>query len=125
MKNSALILFAHGARDPAWANPMQRLRLMIQQQSPQSRVELAFLEFMDPNLANCAENLIRHGMTQLHILPLFIATGGHLKKDLPELVHTLEQRHPAVRISLARAVGEDEAVLAAMANHALELFHGR
>lgn len=123
MKNSALILFAHGARDPAWANPMQRLRLMIQQQSPQSRVELAFLEFLPPDLGTCAETLIHQGVTDLRILPLFIATGGHLKKDLPELVRELERRHPLVRITLAQAVGEEETVLAAMADHALGFFH--
>lgn len=125
MNASALILFAHGARDPAWANPMQRLQLMLRQQAPQTRVELAFLEFMSPDLTSCVTLLLEEGFREICILPLFIATGGHLKRDLPNLVHELGEMHPDVRFTLATPVGEEEIVLAAMAEHALGLIHGR
>ena len=52
MEKTALILFAHGARDPEWANPMRRIRAAVMQQAPAMRVELAFLEFMSPNLGD-------------------------------------------------------------------------
>ena len=47
---TALILFAHGASDPEWANPMRRVQAAIRQRMTSVPVELAFLEFMTPTL---------------------------------------------------------------------------
>lgn len=125
MTTSALILFAHGARDPNWSKPMQSLQQRIQARDKQLNVSLAFLEFMSPDLPSCVSHLVAEGVTQITILPIFIATGGHLKNDLPALVDTLRLTYPAVSFTLAGAVGEAETVLLAMADHALELCHAQ
>ena len=120
MKN-ALILFAHGARDPEWANPMRRVRAAVMQQAPELRVELAFLEFMSPNLGDCARALVAEGYTAISIVPMFIAQGGHLKNDVPLLMDELRNAHPDVRFVLSPTVGEAEPIVQAMANYALGL----
>lgn len=120
MKN-ALILFAHGARDPEWANPMRRVRAAVMQQAPALRVELAFLEFMSPNLGDCARALVAEGYTAISIVPMFIAQGGHLKNDVPLLMDELRKVHPDVRFVLSPTVGEAEPIVQAMASYALGL----
>ena len=52
MKTSsqAIILFAHGARDPEWAAPFQHIKRQLQAARPDAQVELAFQEFMTPTL---------------------------------------------------------------------------
>src|SRR5690606_25587657 len=50
MKKRALVLFAHGARDARWAEPFRRLQAIVQSQSPELTVSLAFLELMSPRL---------------------------------------------------------------------------
>jgi sirohydrochlorin ferrochelatase len=62
--NTALILFAHGARDPEWADPMRRVQAAIRQQQPDVPVELAFLEFMAPTLPDCIAALVAGGAAQ-------------------------------------------------------------
>lgn len=121
MSTEALILFAHGARDPEWAEPMRRVCAAVREQAPQMRVELAFLEFMQPDLRACAESLVADGVERILVLPMFIARGGHLKRDVPLLLEELRQRNPHVRFELAAAVGEAESVVQAMARHALAL----
>ena len=121
MSTEALILFAHGARDPEWAEPMRRVCAAVREQAPQMRVELAFLEFMQPDLRACAESLVADGVERILVLPMFIARGGHLKRDVPLLLEELQQRNPHVRFELAAAVGEAESVVQAMARHALAL----
>ena len=116
---SSIILFAHGARDPEWANPMRRVQAAIRASAPALNVELAFLEFMAPDLAACVGKLAQDGTTHIVILPMFIAQGGHLKRELPELVEQLRQRYPAIEFVLDRAIGEDESVVQAMARAAL------
>ena len=117
----ALILFAHGARDPEWANPMRRVQSAIRQRLGEVPVELAFLEFMSPNLPDCAEQLIRLGAQRIVVLPMFIARGGHLKREVPEMMETLHRLHPGVEFTLAGAIGEHDQVIQAMAGAALEV----
>lgn len=118
---TALILFAHGARDPEWAGPLRRVRAAVCAQAPALRVELAFLEFMTPELVPCAEALLTEGVTRIVVLPMFIAQGGHLKRDLPLLLDDLRSRYPQAHFELAPAVGEAEPIVQAMAAHVLSL----
>ncbi|THF61303.1 sirohydrochlorin chelatase [Pseudothauera rhizosphaerae] len=114
----ALILFGHGARDPEWAGPMRRVRELLAAQAPELRVELAFLEFMAPTLDEAIGRLVADGACRVTVLPMFLAQGGHLKRDLPALVDAARACHPGTAFTLAPAVGEDDGVLAAMAAYA-------
>jgi sirohydrochlorin cobaltochelatase len=118
---TALILFAHGARDPEWANPMRRVQAAVRERTNGVPVELAFLEFMTPNLTESVTQLIADGADKLVILPMFIARGGHLKKELPEMLEVLRCTYPNVEFSLGGAIGEHDTVVQAMASAALEV----
>ena len=117
----ALILFGHGARDPEWARPLARIRDTVATQCPDAQVACAYLEYLSPTLAECAAELVAKGAEELVVLPVFIAQGGHLKRELPELVEHLRRQYPACRISLTEAIGEADRVIAAMAGHASAL----
>lgn len=119
--NTALILFAHGARDPEWADPMRRVQAAIRQQQPDVPVELAFLEFMAPTLPDCIAALVASGARKIVVMPMFIARGGHLKRDVPELLEKLRSAHPEVQFSLGSVIGEQEIVVQAMATATLEV----
>lgn len=112
---TALILFAHGARDPAWAEPIRRVQAAILAQDPALRVEVAFLEFLEPSLADCGGRLAGEGYRRIVVLPMFIARAGHLKREVPDILAALQARHPAIDIELAPPVGEDDGVIRAMA----------
>ena len=81
-----LILFAHGARDPRWAAPFQDMAARIQRARPGVPLRLAFLEFMTPHLPQAAAELVADGCTRIDLLPLFLGSGGHVRKDLPRLM---------------------------------------
>jgi sirohydrochlorin cobaltochelatase len=115
----ALILFAHGARAASWALPFQRLRELTAAQRPEVAVSLAFLELMTPSLPDEAAALVARGVRDITIVPIFLGQGGHLLRDLPLLVEGLRADHPEVVFSTVPAVGEDPAVLAAMAAYCL------
>jgi len=113
---SALILFAHGARDPEWAEPFRKIQQNVAMRCPGLTVELAFLEFMTPALPDAVEMLAKAGHDAITIAPLFMAQGGHLKHDLPQLLAGLRQRLPAATLTLLPAVGDVEAILDAIGN---------
>jgi len=113
-----LIVFGHGARDPQWAEPMRRVATLIEEASPASPVELAFLEFLRPTLPEAIDSLSRR-CGRIAVIPLFIAQAGHLKRDVPLLLDQARSDHPGLSIELAAPVGESATVLAAIAAYAV------
>ena len=118
--NKAIVIFAHGARDPEWARPFEHLRDEVMMRKPGIAVTIAFLEHMQPGLPETLDELIADDVHEIDIVPAFMAQGGHLKRDLPLLVDAARARHPRVRFILRPALGEAPGVIAAMAKHIAE-----
>lgn len=116
---AGLILFAHGARDPLWASPFERVAAAVRAARPELAVSLAFLEFMAPDLPAAGAALAAAGCRNVTVLPLFLGVGGHVRKDLPRLLEALRTQHPAVRWHLAPAIGEDARLVEAIAGIAI------
>lgn len=121
----AVVLFGHGARDPQWAEPMERTRARLCDMTPGLAVELAYLELMRPTLAEAIERLVAGGASRITVVPMFLAAGGHLKRDLPALIEAERARHPACEITQAPALGEADEMVTAMARYARECALGR
>ncbi|MGE5651148.1 sirohydrochlorin chelatase [Noviherbaspirillum sp. UKPF54] len=119
MKKRALVLFAHGARDPRWAEPFQQLQQIIQAQAPDLSVSLAFLDLMAPRLPELVEQLVRDGCGDVTVVPVFFGQGGHVLRDLPLMMEQLRQAYPGLTLKTAQAVGEDEQVLGAIARYCI------
>ncbi len=113
--NRALVLFAHGARDPGWARPFEALRERMRALAPDVPTELAYLEFMQPTLADAVSGLAARGISAITVVPVFLGQGGHLKRDLPLIVDGIRAAHPAVTIDVKPPIGEQDAVIAAIA----------
>jgi sirohydrochlorin cobaltochelatase len=111
----ALILFAHGSRDPGWAEPFEGLAIRVRAAAPGHEVRLAFLEIMLPDLAEAAATLVASGASAISVVPIFLGQGGHVRHDLPRMIEELRTRHPGVSIDCALPAGEDERVLDAIA----------
>jgi sirohydrochlorin cobaltochelatase len=111
----AIVLFAHGARDPEWALPFEAIRDRVRAKRPGLRVELAFLEFMKPELAETIGALAAQGMKNVTVFPVFMAQGGHLKNDVPVLMEDCRRRYPGTAVKLASAVGDVPEILDAIA----------
>ena len=129
----ALILFAHGSRDPDWARPLHGLRDAVAALCPQLPVTLAFLEFMQPTLTQVIAQLASESslgeagaasqplqplqpLRQLRLVPLFLAQGNHTRRDLAALIAQAQQDHPGLQIEILPALGEVPAVMQALAH---------
>jgi sirohydrochlorin cobaltochelatase len=110
----ALVLFAHGSRDSRWAEPFRAIQRKVAAIKPDVTVELAFLELMEPRLADAVERLASTGHRRVSIAPLFMGQGAHLQRDLAGLVATLRSRFPELDLVLLPAAGEVDDVLDAI-----------
>ena len=119
MATRGVILLAHGARDPAWAEPFEAIRRRLEALAPGTPVSLAFLELMTPDLDGAARALMARGCRAITVVPAFLGVGGHVRRDVPALVEALRRAHPDLEATLSSALGEDAAVQDAMAKSAL------
>lgn len=116
---TALVLFAHGARDPRWAEPLTHLAAAVRARQPEIVVEAAFLELMTPDLTTVLDALAADGHRRVNILPVFWSAGGHVIRDLPKLLDDVRQRHPGMTLAVLPVLSELPGVIDAIARGAL------
>jgi sirohydrochlorin cobaltochelatase len=107
-----IVLFAHGSREPEWAQPFEAIASKLRKEF---RVELAYLEQMRPTLDEAVSSLVAGGVKRVRIVPLFLGQGGHIRKDLPRLAAEARARHPGIEIVLERTIGERAEITDAIA----------
>jgi sirohydrochlorin cobaltochelatase len=112
MPSNAIILFAHGAREPGWALPFENIRDRLR--AAGLTVELAFLEFMSPSLDEAAARLAGKDFHRVSIVPLFLATGAHLKRELPDMVARIRERHAKTTFRVSAPLGDAPEIVAAI-----------
>lgn len=110
-----IVLFAHGSREPGWAEPFEKIARELKRRSPGLAVELAYLEVMKPSLGEAVASLAAAGARRVRIVPVFLGAGGHVKNDLPKLARAARTRHPAVEIVLEKTLGERAQTIEALA----------
>jgi len=110
-----IILFAHGAVDPRWAAPFEAVAERVRALRPGCAVRLSYLERMTPDLPTAGAELAAAGCSAVTVLPLFLGTGGHVRRDLPLLLDALRAAHPQVGWALEPAAGEHALVTEALA----------
>ena len=108
MPKSAILLFAHGSRDEQWAEPLKLIRESITAIDKEVSVSIAYLEFMQPTLADAIASFSAQDIDRVTLVPLFISSGKHLKSDLASLLIETKQKHPGIKITLAPSLGESE-----------------
>jgi len=114
----AVVFFAHGSRDATWRAAIDRIaaRARAVHCGP---VLTAFLEHVEPSLPDACAAAIAAGARRIVIVPLFIASGAHLREDLPRITAAVRARHPEVSLRAVDAAGEADVVQAAIVEFAL------
>jgi len=112
--SEGIVLFAHGSREREWARPFEALARAVSHNT-KAQVELAYLELMPPTLAEAIAALAAHGITSIRVVPVFLGRGGHISDDLPRLVAHAREQHPQVAIRIDAPIGEQSAVIEAIA----------
>lgn len=114
-----IVLFGHGSRNAGWAQPFHAILDAMRERAPATPVALGFLEAMRPTFDEAIDSLVAAGVSEVDVVPIFLATGGHIAKDLPQLAANAMDRHPGLAIAIAAPAGESPRVIRAMADYAL------
>ena len=115
---AGLLLLAHGSSDPQWAAPFEQIARSTRDAYP-GPVVLGYLERMAPDADAAIDELVRAGATQAVIVPLLLAAGSHVRRDLPALCARARARHPVLTITVSDPVGEVALIQHAIVSFAL------
>ena len=103
-----LILLAHGSRDPRWRGSLHTLAETVRSEMPAEEARIAFMQFEGPTLPEVVEEAVQSGHEVFRLLPLFMASAGHVDTDIKPLVGDLARTYPDVEFILMPPVGEDD-----------------
>src|SRR4051794_34815599 len=78
----ALVLVAHGSRDPRTLNTVHRLVDQVREQRPDLPVHLGHIELNEPLLPDTLASL---GTGEAVLVPLLLSRGYHVRRDIPEM----------------------------------------
>ncbi|NEB04297.1 sirohydrochlorin chelatase [Streptomyces sp. SID13726] len=78
----ALVLVAHGSRDPRTLDTVHRLLDQVREQRPGLPVHLGHIELNEPLLPDTLASL---GTAEAVLVPLLLSRGYHVKRDIPEM----------------------------------------
>lgn len=115
----AIILFAHGSRDPLWRLPIEAVATEIRARDATVPVTCAYLELCLPSLPQAATDLVASGVKHIRVFPLFLGVGKHAREDLPLIIEGIRSEHPGLQLELLPTAGESPQLTALMADIAL------
>lgn len=111
----AILYIGHGTRSKKGA---EEARVFLQRIIAIVNIpiqEISFLELTEPSIHEGFKKCIQKGATEITIVPIFLLAAGHIKKDIPEILTSLRNQYPNVKVTVKDPFGVQEEILDAIA----------
>jgi sirohydrochlorin ferrochelatase len=118
---TALLLVAHGSRDPRSGAAIEALAARVAAARPGVRVATASLEHRGLRPVPVAHQLAAAGATGIVAVPLLLSDAYHSTVDVPAVTAEIRATLPHLPIARAGVLGPDELLSAALAGRLTEL----
>jgi sirohydrochlorin ferrochelatase len=107
MSDTALLLIAHGSREPSANDDLHRLAAELRATGRYVTVVAAFLELAEPDIDAGGSMCVESGAKRIVLVPYFLSAGVHVQRDLTAARVRLAARFPDVSFRLAEPLGPD------------------
>ncbi|MEU3467564.1 sirohydrochlorin chelatase [Streptomyces sp. NPDC006687] len=114
MSCPALLVIAHGSRDPRHAATVHALVGRVRSLRPHLRVETAFLDFDGPTVPQALAALYLSGVREVVALPLLLTRAFHAKADIPAVLAESAVRLPELSVRVAGVLGPHPLLVASL-----------
>lgn len=102
MMKSGVVLIAHGSRREEANNEIRSLVSQVQEADRFGTYQVAFMEFGSPDIETAVAKLADQGVNTVVVLPLFLITGNHVSKDIPQELSEIKTSYPHIEFIMAR-----------------------
>jgi sirohydrochlorin ferrochelatase len=100
MSEKHFLFLAHGSPAPEAAIEFENLVCAWSALNPRYKAHLAYLSVGKPDLEQGLRSAVDSGANQVEIIPLFLFSGKHLQRDIPEIVQRFSGEFPHIPIHL-------------------------
>lgn len=97
----AIVIFAHGSSVESANDAVRNVAKAVAETGGFDLWETAFLEMGKPDLPAAVDCLVARGARKFAVLPYFLTSGIHLKRDLPRIVAEILEVHKNISIEVA------------------------
>ena len=114
------VVFGHGSSVESANESVRAVARDMAARGGYAKVQTAFLEFGQPDLAGAVDSLTRDGAERIIVVPYFLTLGKHLKQDLPKLAEAARAAHPGITIEITPPLDGHPAMVEALLGRARE-----
>jgi sirohydrochlorin ferrochelatase len=118
MRQPAYIVFAHGSSVESANEAVRVVGRQAAERGVWRASDTAFLEGGKPDLMTAVDHLAARGETSFVVVPYFLTTGLHLKRDLPRLIEEIRAKHPGIEIDVTEPLDGHPAMVDALVDRA-------
>lgn len=111
MTAPALVILAHGSRDPRSAATVHSLVDCVRGLRDDLRIEAAFLDHCPPSPYQVFDKLGAEGVEEIVVVPLLLSSAFHARVDVPAVVDEARGRYPDLRILASDVLGYDDSLI--------------
>jgi sirohydrochlorin ferrochelatase len=115
----ALVLVAHGSRDPRSAATVSDVVTAVAAARPDLDVYPAFLDLNTPSVDRAVDAVAAAGHREAVVVPLLLGRAFHARVDLPGLLAAARSRHPFLHLVQAGVLGPDPRLVTALRDRVL------
>ncbi|MEU3964326.1 sirohydrochlorin chelatase [Streptomyces buecherae] len=114
MHATALVVIAHGSRDPRHAATVTELTARVRALRPGLRVEVGYLDFCAPSVSQVLSRLAADGVRDVVAVPLLLTHAFHAKADIPAVLDAARAALPRLNVRQAAVLGPSALLGAAL-----------
>lgn len=104
-KSPAVLLIGHGTRIHEGVAQFHRFTHAVREALADRPCTLGFLELATPTIEDGLRELIHQGAHDIIAMPVMLLAAGHMKRDIPAILKTLQARYPDVHIRYGVELG--------------------
>ena len=98
----ACILLLHGSRSPREGE----IEAVLNGFEHDTKTFVAYLEMQEPQVETCVASCAGLDVDEVHILPLFVLEGRHVRVDIPQRIDALNEAYPHILFKLHPHLGQ-------------------
>ncbi|WP_170834752.1 sirohydrochlorin chelatase [Natronincola peptidivorans] len=108
----ALFVLAHGSKAKEADETVEAIVEMLKAKDIEEFPFIGYgsLQISTPSFEEGIEDLVKKGVEEIVIVPMFLFKGNHIKLDIPEELEKLEKKYPQIRFVMGKHIGADSRI---------------
>lgn len=111
----AILYIGHGTRSKKGVKEVKSFLQRVMARVNVAIQEVSFLELTDPLMEEGFRRCVERGATEITVVPLFLLAAGHINEDIPQVLSTLCEKYPHIKVNVKNPFGVQSRILDSIA----------